>query len=235
MTAAMMDDSTLPVPIPIGAGGKPGLDPRPARRYPRGRNLVTKAEEPAHPPCLSARRAALHAHAVGHQPRGIAPARPQGGDRLGALYARDRARGGAPAARRVVLALQAYEIMDQVSDLETAPCENLAENVRLHYKRLIGEAIARNFDDQYDSARRMLGIARTYFRARSEETSRKWYLIASYKAAGPAFLLGVIPLARPKLCDIDSWPRCIPCCARSRCRCDGRLAFRHYPIGHPSV
>jgi hypothetical protein len=38
----------------------------------------------------------------------------------------------------------------------------------------------------------MLAIAAGYFTARSEETSRRWYLIASYKAAGPVVLLGVL-------------------------------------------
>jgi hypothetical protein len=93
---------------------------------------------------------------------------------------------------------QYHQIMDEVSALETAPCDGLGNDVKLHYKRLIGEAISRNFEDQYESARRMLATAEAYYRARSGETSRRWYLIASFKAVAPIVLAGgLLWLGRP--------------------------------------
>jgi hypothetical protein len=93
---------------------------------------------------------------------------------------------------------QYHQIMGEVSALETAPCDGLGNDVKLHYKRLIGEAISRNFEDQYESARRMLATAEAYYRARSGETSRRWYLIASFKAVAPIVLAGgLLWLGRP--------------------------------------
>src|SRR5271169_2684171 len=80
-----------------------------ARIRPLGpRSPAAEAEERAHSPRLPARRAALHAHLVDRDTRGVAPGRPQGGDRLGALHARGRARrivDDPPPACGLVLAL----------------------------------------------------------------------------------------------------------------------------------
>jgi len=61
-----------------------------------------------------------------------------------------------------------------------------------HYKRLVGEAIAFNFEDDYDNAQRMLREAQTYIRVRSEEISRRWYLSACAIMATIMIVLGLI-------------------------------------------
>ena len=86
------------------------LNRRAARRHPRRRNLATEAKERAHAARLPARRAALYGDASDRHGRRAAPGRPQGGDRLGTLYARERARGvvdDPPAARGAVVAVSA--------------------------------------------------------------------------------------------------------------------------------
>ena len=66
------------------------FQPSPSLPRPRGRNLATEVEERSHAARLPARRPAFHSHLVDRHARGIAPGRPQGGDRLATLYARGR-------------------------------------------------------------------------------------------------------------------------------------------------
>ena len=83
----MMDDSsTLPAPIDAGARRVSTLDQ--LADIPEEEIWSAKAEERADPAGLPARRSALHAHAGDHDAGRAAPSRPQGRDRLGAVYAR---------------------------------------------------------------------------------------------------------------------------------------------------
>jgi len=63
--------------------------------------------------------------------------------------------------------------------LEATPCEGFDPQIRQQFKRLIGEALACSLNLDYAAARSMISAARQYFQARSEETSRNWYLSAS--------------------------------------------------------
>ncbi len=58
-------------------------------------------------------------------------------------------------------------ILSNAAVLECAPCHGLTSEAKRHFKRLIGEAIAYNFEDDYNTAQRMLRDAQTYIRARS--------------------------------------------------------------------
>src|SRR5882724_4306423 len=111
----MIDDSPLPVPIVTGAGRVSTLDrlaeipeeeiwlqkqksprARPAYRQDVGHFMrtlaITTPEELPHiRPVGRAGCGAFHADAGDHDAGGIAPGRPQGGDHLGALHARERA------------------------------------------------------------------------------------------------------------------------------------------------
>jgi hypothetical protein len=57
---------------------------------------------------------------------------------------------------------------------------------------LVGEALGCSFEHDYENAQNMLDAARQYFKARSEEISRVWYLSASATVAAIFALLGLI-------------------------------------------
>jgi hypothetical protein len=75
--------------------------------------------------------------------------------------------------------------------LEATPTGNFDHPTRLSFKRLLGEAIARSFDYDYQGAEEMLASASQYIQARSEEKSRFWYLSASFLMAGAFLVVGV--------------------------------------------
>src|ERR1700683_1413572 len=81
-------------------------------------------------------------------------------------------------------------ILNKAAALETTPCDALAVGTRIHFKRLIGEAITRSFDHDYPSASEMLEAARAYILARSQETSRFWYLSAAFGMVVPFVVVG---------------------------------------------
>lgn len=82
-------------------------------------------------------------------------------------------------------------IRNDAAMLEATPCDGLREDMRLQFKCLIGEAIARSLDRDYTSAASMLKAAGTYLQARSQETSRFWYLTASFAMTAPFIVVGV--------------------------------------------
>jgi len=81
-------------------------------------------------------------------------------------------------------------ILNDAAFLESTPCDGLNRHVQLHFKRLVGEAIARSLDQDYTSAEKMLKAAREYISARSQETSRFWYLSSSSVMTLPFILAG---------------------------------------------
>lgn len=83
-------------------------------------------------------------------------------------------------------------ILSDEAVLECTPCQGLALQTTKHFKRLLGEALAYSFEHDYANARQMLGEAEAYIRARSEETSRRWYLSASALMAFLMIALGVL-------------------------------------------
>jgi hypothetical protein len=82
-------------------------------------------------------------------------------------------------------------LMNDCAVLETTPCGGLDASAIHHFKRLIGEAIANSLDGNYVAAQKMVGVAREYVQRRSEETSRGWYLSASFKAGLPVIGFGL--------------------------------------------
>lgn len=63
--------------------------------------------------------------------------------------------------------------------LEVTPSTGLSPQTCRQFKRLIGEALVCSFEVDYVSARKMLTSAQSFIRARTEEISRYWYLLAS--------------------------------------------------------
>ena len=83
-------------------------------------------------------------------------------------------------------------ILIEAAVLEVSPCEGVSSEIRVHFKRLIGEALRCCFALDYSAAQKMLGVARSYIQARVEEKSRDWYLSASFLAFVPFLLMGFI-------------------------------------------
>jgi hypothetical protein len=83
-------------------------------------------------------------------------------------------------------------ILSNAAVLECAPCHGLSGEAQKHFKRLVGEALSYNFEDDYQTAQQMLNEARTYIRVRSEEISRRWYLSASAAMASTMIVLGLV-------------------------------------------
>jgi hypothetical protein len=83
-------------------------------------------------------------------------------------------------------------ILNEAAFLETTPCDGLTLPSKLQFKRLIGEAIARGFDHDYEGARKVLASAAQFIRSRSEEISRFWYLSASFATAAVYAAIGLL-------------------------------------------
>ncbi|MDR3492160.1 MAG: hypothetical protein P4M12_09005 [Gammaproteobacteria bacterium] len=81
-------------------------------------------------------------------------------------------------------------VINDAALLEVTPSDGLQPKQILQFKRLIGEALACSFDRDYDNARKMLDVATKYVGDRNEETSRSWYLSASFIMAILFALLG---------------------------------------------
>ena len=105
---------------------------------------------------------------------------------------------------------QHNDILNAVARLEATPCSELPYSIRLQYKRLVGEGIARSLAHDYGNAKTILHTAEKYIRDRSEETSRYWYLTASTVMAALALAIGM-------LVDVGSdFPGPRDCCPRAR-------------------
>lgn len=83
-------------------------------------------------------------------------------------------------------------ILNGAAMLETTPCEGLSKEACVQFKRLIGEALGCSFDHDYPGARRMTQAAKRYVLSRSKETSRRWFLSASFKMTAPFCVAGAI-------------------------------------------
>lgn len=89
-------------------------------------------------------------------------------------------------------AAEENSILNDAAELETSPCSEIADGVRDQFKRLIGEALVCCLSRDYAAAGRMIGVARRYIDARSRETSRYWYLTASFLTTAPFVVVGFI-------------------------------------------
>lgn len=82
-------------------------------------------------------------------------------------------------------------ILNRVAALEATPSDELRPTMKLQFKRLLGEGVARALDEDYEGARAILDEAHTYITARSQEASRSWYLSASGIVTVPFLLVGL--------------------------------------------
>jgi len=70
-------------------------------------------------------------------------------------------------------------ILNDIADIESIPNDHLRDKIRLNYKRMIGEALARSFDGDYQNAEDILEKAKDYISKRNIEASRGWFLFSS--------------------------------------------------------
>jgi len=68
------------------------------------------------------------------------------------------------------------EILNSVATLECIPNDHHKRSIRLNFKRMVGEGVARSLDHDYDGAKRILEQARAYVADRNVETARYWQL-----------------------------------------------------------
>ena len=76
------------------------------------------------------------------------------------------------------------EVQNQVSALQAVPIDHLSAHQRLGFRRMLGEALARGLQGDFDHAKGMLQYATQFAQARNEEASRAWVLEASTLACG---------------------------------------------------
>lgn len=87
---------------------------------------------------------------------------------------------------------QENAILNEAALLETTPCEGLTEGFRAHFKRLIGEAICCCLNQDFPGGLCMIEAAGKYVKDRSAETSRFWYVSASFAATAPFLAIGIV-------------------------------------------
>jgi hypothetical protein len=96
-------------------------------------------------------------------------------------------------------------ILSDAALLEASPRDGLPKDAVRNFRRLIGEAIVRCLEFDYTGAQHGIVAARRFFKARAEETSRKWYVLTCLAASAPLGILGALTwLFRDTLIPITS-------------------------------
>src|SRR5213594_3709981 len=72
-----------------------------------------------------------------------------------------------------------HEMLNRAASLECIPNDHHPKNVRLNFKRMVAEGVARSLDHDYDSAETMLEKARAYISDRNVEAARYWQLFTA--------------------------------------------------------
>ncbi|MFZ2396430.1 MAG: hypothetical protein WAW09_09115 [Smithella sp.] len=70
-------------------------------------------------------------------------------------------------------------ILNRAASLECIPNAHQSNQIRLNFKRMIAEGVARSLKHDYDNADKMLNEAELYIRNRNIETARFWQLTSS--------------------------------------------------------
>ena len=83
-------------------------------------------------------------------------------------------------------------ILSKVAEIECIPNDHLKESIRLNFKRMLGEAVARALEGQYDNAEEMLEKARKYVFSRNAEEGRCWHLESSSLVTLIFVILGLV-------------------------------------------
>jgi len=72
-----------------------------------------------------------------------------------------------------------HAILSKEANVESIPNDHLQDSIRLNFKRLLGEAIARSLEGHYKNAEELVENARKYILSRNFEAGRYWHMISS--------------------------------------------------------
>ena len=84
------------------------------------------------------------------------------------------------------------KILNRAASLECVPNSHHKTTVRINFKRMVGEGVARALSHDYDSASAMLDQAKLYIEDRNVEQARYWQLSTGCSLGLTFALLGVI-------------------------------------------
>lgn len=84
------------------------------------------------------------------------------------------------------------DILNRMALLESQPSHDLDQKIRLSFKRMLGESVARSLAGDYVNAGKILEKAQAFVAARKEEQARSWYLATGATVAGGVLLAGIL-------------------------------------------
>ena len=87
---------------------------------------------------------------------------------------------------------QFNKVLNKVAVLEGIPNAHQNLQVRINYKRMIGESVARALCHDYDNALAILMDAESYIRDRNVEIARYWQLISSCLCCVVCFIVALV-------------------------------------------
>ena len=82
-------------------------------------------------------------------------------------------------------------VLNRVAALECIPNDQHSRNIRLNFKRMIGEGVARGLDHDYESAKNILEQAGSYISDRNVEIARYWQLSTACMVGAVALAAGI--------------------------------------------
>ncbi len=84
------------------------------------------------------------------------------------------------------------DVLSRVANLECIPNEQQPQNVRLNFKRMVGEGVAFSLRKDYGHAKKILDDAESYIKSRNVERARFWQLVTSLIMGFLSLFLGLV-------------------------------------------
>jgi hypothetical protein len=110
------------------------------------------------------------------------------------------------------------DILNRAAAIECIPNDHQRESIRMNFKRMIGEGVARSLDHDYDNATQILDQAEKYITERNIETARIWQLTSSTVTALAFAFIGLVPFWSFRFFFLQHWGEtalfsCLSACA----------------------
>lgn len=84
------------------------------------------------------------------------------------------------------------DILNRMALLESQPNHDLDQKIRISFKRMLGESVARSLTGDYVNAGKILDKAQSFVAARKEELARSWYLATGAGLTGAVSVVGIL-------------------------------------------